>query len=409
LALIVANSPLSVHYDHLLHTDLTLGIAPASLTKSLLHWINDGLMTVFFFVVGLEIKREIVFGELGELRKAALPAAAALGGMLVPAAVYLLMQHSGPGAKGWGISMATDIAFVVGFLTLLGPRVPLGLKILLLTLAIVDDIGAILVIAIAYATDTSVAFLVLGFAGFAFVYLLARIGVRSIPVYVVCGAAIWFAIYKSGIHPTVAGVILGLLTPAKPWFAKPWFAKRSLMTVAEGVAAHLRADRDGDAKRHHNEAVQLFAGTATESISPLNRLEAALHPWVAFGIMPLFAVANAGVKVEFAALTEPIALAVAAALFIGKPLGIVVFSWIAVVSGFARLPTGVTWKALLGAGFLAGIGFTMSLFIAGLALEGDPLRAGKIGTLLGSALSAILGLGLLSWFLPTRSKVAKAN
>jgi len=403
-ALVIANTAWADQFAGIWETKVGFTIGQFVLQKSLLHWINDGLMTVFFFVVGLEIKREIVAGELGDLRKAALPAAAALGGMIVPAAIYLSMQHTGPEAKGWGISMATDIAFVVGFLSLLGPRVPLGLKILLLTLAIVDDIGAILVIAIAYTEETSVAFLILGFAGFGLVHLLARIGVRSIFVYVVVGAAIWFALYKSGIHPTVAGVILGLLTPATPWFAE-----HSLIRVAEGTAAHLRTDRGADVSHHHEEAAQLIADTATETVSPLNRLESALHPWVAFGIMPLFALANAGVKVEFAALTEPVALAVAVALVIGKPLGIVSFSWVAVALGLARLPNGVTWTILLGAGCLAGIGFTMSLFIAGLALEGDPLRAGKIGTLLGSALSAILGMGLLSYFLPASPTEAEAN
>ncbi len=202
------------------------------------------------------------------------------------------------------------------------------------------------------------------------------------------------AFLKSGVHPTVAGVVLGLLTPASPWFAG-----RSLVKVAEGVIQRLRQDREADDMDHHEEAVQLLTFTARETISPLDRLETLLHPWVAFGIMPLFALANAGVKVELSAVADPVALAVAAGLVIGKPLGIVAFSWAAVTLGLAKLPDGVNWKVLFGAGCLAGIGFTMSLFIAGLALEGDLLAAGKIGTLLGSALSAVLGLGLLLYFL----------
>jgi len=350
-------------------------------------------VTVFFLVVGLEIKREIVFGELRDPRKAALPAAAALGGMVVPAGIYLLVHGGGPGAGGWGIPMATDIAFVVGFLALLGSRISWGLKILILTLAIVDDIGAILVIAIAYTADNSLSFLAFGTADFVFLNLLCRIGVRPVPVYVIFGAGIWLAFLKSGVHPTVAGVVLGLLTPASPWFAR-----HSLAKVAEGVAHWLGQDRDADASDHHEEAVQLLTVTAQETISPLDRLETALHPWVAFGIMPLFALANAGVRVELAAVAEPVALAVAAGLVFGKPLGIVAFSWAAVTLGLAKLPDGVTWKVLFGAGCLAGIGFTMSLFIAGLALEPELLSAGKFGTLLGSVLSTLLGMGLLIYF-----------
>ena len=369
-------------------------IGPFELYKSLSHWINDGLMAIFFFLVGLEIKREIVFGELQELRKAALPAAAALGGMIAPALIYMLMIGDRPGHEGWGIPMATDIAFVVGFLTLLGSRIPFGLKILLLTLAIVDDIGAILVIAVAYTDHTSYSLLLVGVAGLGVVYFFNRIGIRSISLYVVAGAAIWLAFLKSGIHPTVAGVVLGLLTPAHPWFAGA-----SLIKVADGVSKRLRDDEESDDMDHHEEAVRLVTKTAQETVSPLDRLETALHPWVAFGIMPLFALANAGVRIELSAVSDPIAIAVATALVIGKPLGIVALSWLAVQAGLARLPSGVNWKTLFGAGCLAGIGFTMSLFIAGLGLEGEQLRAGKIGTLLGSALSAILGLAILWCFL----------
>jgi len=394
VALIMANSPWSGPFAEFWQTRVGFTIGAFELYKPLLLWINDGLMTVFFFVVGLEIKREIAHGELRDPRKAALPAAAALGGMVAPAALYLLIQGSGPASRGWGIPMATDIAFVVGFLALLGSRVPLGLKILLLTLAIVDDIGAILVIAVAYTAKTSLIFLAIGMASFGIIYLLRRVGVRPVPVYVVLGAGIWLAFLKSGVHPTVAGVVLGLLTPAGPWFAR-----RSLAKVAEGVALRLGQERDAGDTSRHEEAVQLLTYTARETISPLDRLETALHPWVAFGVMPLFALANAGVKVQLADVKDPVALAVAVGLVIGKPLGIVAFSWAAVKVGLARLPSGVNWKSLFGAACLAGIGFTMSLFIAGLALEGDLLAAGKIGTLIGSAISAVLGIGLLWCFL----------
>jgi NhaA family Na+:H+ antiporter len=393
LALVLANSPWSAGFAEIWQTRVGFTIGGFELYKPLLLWINDGLMTVFFFVVGLEIKREIVFGELKDLRKAILPAAAALGGMLAPAAIYLGVQGGTPGGDGWGIPMATDIAFVVGFLALLGSRIPFGLKILLLTLAIVDDIGAILVIAVAYTADTSLAFLGIGMASFGLVYLFRWIGVRPVPVYLCLGTGVWLAFLKSGVHPTVAGVVLGLLTPASPWFAG-----RSLVNVAEGVALRLSQDGDADAK-HHEEAVRFLTVTARETVAPLDRLEAVLHPWVAFGVMPLFALANAGVKIELTAMTEPVALSVATSLVVGKPLGIVAFSWAAVKLGLARLPSGVNWTTLFGAGCLAGIGFTMSLFIAALALEPELLTAGKIGTLLGSFISAALGLGMLLYSL----------
>lgn len=396
LALVLANSPWAESFAAVWKTRVGFAAGGFELYKPLVLWINDGLMAVFFFVVGLEIKREVVFGELGDPRKAALPVAAAIGGMIVPAAVYLLVQGGGPGRSGWGVPMATDIAFVVGFLALLGPRVPLGLKILLLTLAIVDDIGAILVIALAYSSHTSLPMLGIACGGFLAVDLMRRIGVRSVGAYAVVGGLVWLAFLKSGVHPTVAGVVLGLMTPARSWYSVD-----SLERVAEAVAARLRREREAGTEQHDDEAALLLAAAARETVSPLDRLERALHGPVAFGIMPLFALANAGVAVAPQAAGSPVALAVAAGLVLGKPLGIFLFSWLAVQVGLARLPRGVDWKILCGAGLLGGVGFTMSLFIAGLALEGELLEAGKIGTLLGSAASALLGLALLAWFLPS--------
>lgn len=395
IALVLANSPWATPFADFWQTRVGFTMGGFSLYKPLILWINDGLMTIFFFVVGLEIKREFVFGELRNPHNAALPAVAALGGMILPAAAYLTFQWGQLGERGWGVPMATDIAFAVGFLTLLGPRVSQGLKILLLTLAIIDDIGAVLVIAVAYTADLVPVFLVPAAIGFGLVYLCNRWGVRPIPVYALFGAAIWLCFLKSGIHPTVAGVILGLLTPAYPWFAE-----RSLLKVVEGVGLRLRQDQETDQEMtHHGEAVSLLTITAQETISPLDRLETALHPWVVFGILPSFALANAGVSIDMSALRSPVAIAVAVSLVVGKPLGILIFSWAAVQLGLARLPTGVNWSVLIGAGCLAGIGFTMSLFIAGLALQGDLLAAGKIGTLIGSALSAVIGMALLSYLL----------
>jgi len=373
-ALVFANSPWS--RDYLLFWDREAGVRIGSgeLALSLRHWINDGLMAIFFFVIGLEVKREVVLGELRDLRAAALPLAAAVGGMVAPAAIYLALVPHGPGARGWGIPMATDIAFVVGCMAVLGRRVPLGLRVTLLSLAIADDIGAILVIAIGYSAGLDWISLGLGVLGILAVLALARIGVRSVPVYVFVGALVWIAFHASGVHATIAGVILGWLTPIRSWIGKE----------------HLAAMREGGV------GGRTLALAARESVSPLERLETALHPWVGFAIMPLFALANAGVVLSPEALREPVALAVAAGLVVGKPLGIVAFAWIAVKAGLARLPQDVGWGAVAAGGVLAGIGFTMSLFIAGLALPFELLPAAKVGVLGASALSAVLGMAVLA-------------
>lgn len=387
LSLALANSPAAAWWEHLWHTPVALEVGALKLAGDLGHFVvNDVLMTVFFFVVGLEIKRELVAGELRDPRKAALPVAAALGGMLVPALIYFALRRGEPDERGWGIPMATDIAFVVGVMALLGKRVPVGLKVMLLSLAIADDIGAVVVIAVFYSTGLSGAMLAAAAAGVVVVAVLTRLGVRSVGVYTVVGVLVWLAMQRSGAHPTIAGVVFGLLTPSSAWVGEAAL-KKSVATL------HARLeDADVHPDGPEREAV---AYALRESVSPLERLERHLHPWVGFVIMPLFALANAGVAVHPAALLSPVALAVAAGLFVGKPVGVVLFSWLAVRTGLARLPTGVTWPVLLGGGFLAGIGFTMSLFVAGLALDGDLLAAGKIGTLCGSGASAAVGAAVL--------------
>jgi NhaA family Na+:H+ antiporter len=405
-ALLLANSSWSAAYARIWQTRVGFAVADFELFKPLLLWINDGLMTIFFFVVGLEIKHELVAGELQDRRKAALPIVAALGGMVFPAMVYLLFQIGEEGQSGWGIPVATDIAFVVGFLALLGSRVPFGLQIMLLTLAIADDIGAVLVIAFFYSGEISLPALGFAAVGIGLTYFFNGIGVRRMAVYVVVGAGIWLAFLKSGVHPTMAGVLLGLLTPASAWVGD-----RTLTDVLSDVLQrlHLISNSGEEARDHRRQALGLLAMSAREGISPLERLELGLQPWVAFLIIPLFALANAGVAVELASLQSPVALAVAAGLVLGKPIGIVLFSWAAVKLSLARLPSGVNWKIMLGAGCLAGIGFTMSIFIAGLALERNLLEAGKIGTLIGSALSAIIGCVLLVFFLPKRRQAEIAT
>ena len=387
VSLILANlpGPISEAFLSFWETTLRIGIGPFILEKSLHWWVNDGLMTLFFFVVGLEIKRELVCGELSTVPKASLPAIAALGGMIVPAGLYLMLQWGEPSRSGWGIPMATDIAFVVGILALFGKRVPAGLKIFLLALAIVDDLGAILVIAIVYTEQLSLIALGWALAGLLVMLGMRLLGVRSIAVYFVVGIATWLATYLSGIHPTIAGVAIGLLTPSMPLIDRT-----KLWLSIDDITERLDESRSPEKQFESIDYTRLRMATR-EAVSPLERLEHSLNPWVAFLIMPLFALVNAGVIVKMSALTDPVAWSVVLGLTIGKPVGIFLFSWLAILSGVARLPQRVTMPMLLAAGCLGGIGFTMSLFIAPLGLTDDHLPAGKIGILIGSGLSVALG------------------
>jgi NhaA family Na+:H+ antiporter len=400
-ALILANSPLAEPYLAIWKTDFTVGIGSFQMSHSLKHWISDGLMGIFFFVIGLEVKRELVLGELRELRKAALPIAAALGGMIVPAGLYLALQLGEPGERGWGIPMATDIAFVVGCLAVLGSRVPASLRVLLLSLAIADDIGAILVIAIGYTESLSWNWLALGLVGIAVVRGMAQLGVRSVPLYVVVGGFVWLGFHESGVHATIAGVILGIMTPATSWLSGG-----RLRLIVQEVDGFLHGTGWPSAAARL-AMLRRMETAARETLSPLERLENALHPWQSFVIIPLFALANAGVPFRLSDFGDPVAGAVALGLALGKPVGIVLFSWIAVRAGLARLPEDLSWGVLAGGGCLAGIGFTMALFIAGLALEGDALDAAKVGILGGSAISAALGLALLLALLPRSASAAR--
>jgi NhaA family Na+:H+ antiporter len=365
IALVWANSRWHESYESLWKTYAGVSLGGWRLQLSLEHWVNDGLMVLFFFLVGMEIKHELVHGELSTRERAMLPIAGALGGMIVPAGIYLLFHAGGVAASGWGIPMATDIAFAVAALTVLGSRVPSGLKVFLLALAIVDDLGAVSVIAVFYSHGLSMVMLGAAVAGLVLTYALNLAGVRSYGVYWIVGIAVWGATLASGIHATVAGVLLGFMTPAE------------------------RLGRD-------------------DALSPLQYLTSALHPWVAFVIMPLFALANAGVRLEADALADPVAsrvmIAVALGLVLGKPLGITLVSWLAVRLGIAALPQGVSWGAILGAGVLAGIGFTMALFITALAFEDAVLvAASKVGILGASVVATVVGLALLGRVLPARS------
>lgn len=356
LALLLDNSPLSPLYTALFDMPVSVRIGDFAIAKPLLLWINDGLMAVFFLLIGLELKREMLAGELANAAQATLPAIAALGGMIVPSAIYAAINWGDPARiHGWAIPAATDIAFALGVLALLGQRVPIALKIFLTAVAIFDDLGAIVIIAFFYSADLSLTSFIAAAIGAVVLLILNRAGVTRLGPYILVGVALWVAVLKSGVHATLAGVVIALAIP-------------------------LRArDEDGHA--------------------PLERLEHRLHPWVAFGILPLFALANAGVSFDglsLKALTEPVPLGIALGLFLGKQLGIFLTVWLARTSGVASPPANATWPQVYGVSLLAGIGFTMSLFIGTLAFA-DPRYATdvRLGVLTGSLLSAVAGYVVL--------------
>lgn len=407
MALLWANSPWDSAYTNLWQTPLTIGIGGFVLTKPLLLWINDGLMAVFFFVVGLEIKREVVVGELASFRKAALPIAAALGGMVVPAALYMALNAGKAGAPGWGIPMATDIAFALGVLALLGKRAPLSLKLFLTAFAIVDDLGAVLVIAIFYTTQLSWLSLAIG-AGFLVALIVVnRAGVRHSLIYAVLGIGLWLAFLKSGVHATVAGVLLAMTIPLRPRIDSQTFLERS-RTILDMIDANKSGANHSENKHKKQAAFQTFESICKQAESPLQRMEHALHPWVSFAIMPIFALANAGVTLSSGttpAFSHPVALGVILGLALGKQFGITLFAWLAVRIGLADLPKDISWRQIYGTGWLGGIGFTMSLFIANLAFDSNSLLSmAKAGILTASLLAAIGGLSILRTAKPATAR-----
>ena len=389
VALAWANSPWRDSYAALWHSPIGGVAGDHAFVRPLHFWVNDGLMTVFFFVVGLEIRREAYEGELAEPRRAVLPFAAALGGMLVPAAIYAAFNAGHAGARGWGVPMATDIAFAVGVLALLGGRVPASMRVLLLALAVIDDIGAIVVIAVFYSAGIDGVGLGIAGAGVGAVLVLRWIAVRSPLAYVVPGVAVWIGLLVAGVHPTLAGVVLGLLTPARSWFGPAGFA--------EATQAHLGAMAEGldrDALMHHLDGIER---ARREAVSPVERLLHVLHPVVAFGIMPLFALANAGVALEGAVFDGAplrVFLGIVLGLAVGKPLGIAVASLVAAAT-VARLPSGTTRAGVAVVGVVGGIGFTMSIFIAQLAFPPGPLLdTAKLAILVASVAAGLTGLAL---------------
>jgi NhaA family Na+:H+ antiporter len=400
IALVWANSPWAESYDHFWHIPVTLGSDIVSVRMSLQHWINDGLMAIFFFLVGLEIKRELLVGELASVRNAALPIAAAVGGMVIPAILYSLVNGGKVGAPGWGIPMATDIAFSLGVLTLLGSRVPIGLKVFLTALAIVDDLGAVLVIALFYTSEISLGALGVGFGAVAVALIGNLIGIRRPVFYFLVGIVAWFGMLHSGVHATIAGVLMAFMIPARTRIDEEEFSQRSQSLINEFNAHHI-PDASVRSNPAQQEIVWQLEQACEEVQAPLNRMEHSLHTVVAFLIMPLFALANAGVSLSgsgsapVTGATE-VTIGVILGLLIGKPLGITLFSWLAVRFKMAVLPQNTSWRSIHGVSWLGGIGFTMSLFVATLAFgEGELLAASKLGILGASVLAGIVGWMIL--------------
>lgn len=403
VALLWANSAFASTYHHLWHEEFSISLAGHTISNSLHHWINDGLMSMFFFVVGLELKREIIGGDLSSPRQAILPLVAALGGMIVPALLFIAFNTQAPELNGWGIPVATDLAFVLGILSLLGKRVPVALKVFITALAITDDIGGVLIIAFFYTSDISVVSLLTG-AAFLIVLILANIlGVRSVIFYGIVGiGGLWLAFLMSGVHATIAGVIAAITIPARTKIDEVGFGKKlrsyvdEFMIIPPNDVTLLEPEQ-----MHVIEKIKTLAHAAD---TPLQRLEHAMHPLVAFVVLPLFALANAGIEFSsdfFSGIVHPVSLGVIVGLFIGKFVGISGACWLVIKMKWTSLPPLVTWRHILGVAFLGGIGFTMSMFITNLAFEDATLNVlSKTGILVGSLIAGTIGSIILRFSKP---------
>ncbi len=401
IALVIASSPLHEQYEHLLHTGIGISVGSFVFSLSLHHWINEALMALFFFIMGLELKRELLVGELSSPKQALLPIMAAIGGMIVPALLYVAVNASTPSISGWGIPMATDIAFAIGALSLLGTRIPKSLVTFLIALAIVDDLGAVAVIALFYTNDLNL--LALAYAGGCTLLLviLNLGGIRRALPYTIVGILLWAAMLASGVHSTIAGIVVAFVIPIRPKFQPEHFINR----VKESAVSMREAIAD-NADIIHNTRLRSLVSALGDNVqlvqAPAQRMEHHLHLPVAYLVIPLFALANAGIPVDFAGferyLQHPITLGVLAGLLLGKPVGIAGLTWLTVKLGWAELPAGLNMKHILGVGLLGGIGFTMSIFIAdlGFANSPDDLLMAKTGILLASTLA---GFGGICWLL----------
>ncbi|MFQ5937747.1 MAG: Na+/H+ antiporter NhaA [Acidiferrobacterales bacterium] len=396
IALVVANSPLAVGYNQLLHTHLSISFGGWTLDHTVHHWINEGLMAMFFFVVGLEIKREILTGDLSEPRAATLPVLTAIGGMVVPALIYILINFGGTGARGWGIPMATDIAFALGILTLLGNRVPKSLFAFLVAVAIVDDLGAVVVIALFYTEQLIPSALLLAALLFGALVVLNRAGARSPVPYFIVGLLLWLAMLESGVHATIAGVLAALTIPSRPKL-EPKVFRKEIMRLAKELETIDRGKLTAVKEEERRGMVQAIENAIHKVQSPLQRLENSLHALVAFFVVPLFALTNAGVPLDPGSLnaivTHPVALGIVLGLVAGKLIGIAAISVLAVKLDWAELPANCQARHMIGVSLLAGIGFTMSIFIAelGLGEQAELLVTAKTGILAASLVAAVAG------------------
>lgn len=395
--LILANTQAYFAIDHFLHTEIGIVWGDFSFVQSFKHWVDDGLMALFFFVIGLEVKREIVVGELSTFRKALLPIMAAVGGMLAPAIIYLSVNPAGEASRGWGVPMATDIAFALGVLAVLGSKAPAGLRLFLTALAIADDIGAILVIALFYTAGISTQWLIVAAVFLGLLVLLNRKGVDSTLPYAVLGVCVWFAFLNSGVHATIAGVLVALTIPTRAQLEPISYIELAEEKLAQIAEAHVDGAHVLEDDTQQSAAFAL--GRESRHVaSPLQRMEHSLHRFTTFVVLPLFAFANAGLRFVGAETSplemmfQPVAVGVFLGLLIGKPVGISVMTWIAVRAGLAELPEGVGWRHVMGAGVLGGIGFTMSLFVANLAFgDAELLEEAKLAVLVTSVVAGLLG------------------
>ncbi|RZL40538.1 MAG: Na+/H+ antiporter NhaA [Pedobacter sp.] len=406
IAMIWANSAYRETYFHLWEHKFTIGVDRFILSKSLHHWINDGLMAIFFFVIGLELKREFIAGELSSIRKSILPIVAAIGGMIVPALIYMFFNKGMASSSGWGIPMATDIAFAIGILSLAGKSIPFGLKVFLTALAIVDDLGAVLVIAFFYTSQISIINLSIGIFFLAILALANRLGVRNIAFYGLLGiGGVWLTFLLSGVHATIAGVLVAFTIPAKTKIDENKFI--SDLEILNNDFKLADPDNSNLITTNQLHLLDSMKKLILNAETPLQRLEHNMHPLVTFMIMPIFALANAGIEIRgdfFASLNNSVSIGVIAGLLLGKFLGVVISSKIVVKTGIAELPENTTWGHIYGVALLAGIGFTMSLFVTDLAFESkEMVQNAKTGILLASLIAGILGISVLKFI--TRKKV----
>ena len=398
VALIWANSQWAHVYHDFWHTEVSFNIGGTGISKDILHWVNDGLMAVFFFLVGLEIKREFLVGELSNIKQALLPIFCAVGGMAIPALVYMGFNFDSAGAIGWGIPMATDIAFALGVLALVGSRVPIPLKAFLVAIAIVADIGAVIVIAVFYTSGISLPSILLILVVMFVLISMNRLHVHHTHPYLIAGFFLWIGFLSSGLHATLAGVLLALTIPARSRINVREFLilGRELLDEYEGIGD---LGNEVPVRQERQMALQELQKKITDVWMPLQRLEHLLHPWVAFGVMPIFAFANAGVSVTGdlgAAVSNPVSLGIIAGLLVGKQVGITLTAWLTVRFGWSRLPYGVTWPQIYGISWLGGIGFTMSIFVSTVAFgTEDLLQVSKIGVLIASVISGLVGYAIV--------------